>query len=82
VVGVEREVRLVPLFLPGAVEPADRAAIVGAADPAVACPELEAGEFRLCLDRVEGGEQGRGVDAVAAVLGGGGHRAVPFKRRG
>jgi NADPH:quinone reductase len=38
---------------------------VGATDPFVGRPELELGNLRRTLDRVEGGEQGRDIDAVA-----------------
>jgi hypothetical protein len=41
---------------------------VGAADPFVTCPELEPGEFRRSLDRVNGGEQRGDVNAVARRL--------------
>ena len=42
----------------------DGAAAVRAVDPAVGGPELELRELRLALDRVQGREQGGGVDAV------------------
>ncbi len=56
------------VVLPGAVESLDQGAAVGAADPFVTCPELEPGEFRRSLDRVNGGEQRGDVNAVARRL--------------
>jgi hypothetical protein len=38
---------------------------VNTADPGVAGAELEAGQFRLLLDRIQGGEQNAPVNAVA-----------------
>jgi hypothetical protein len=65
-------------------EVGDGAAVVGAADPLVVGAELESGCLGRLLDRVEGGEQGGGVHAVAdrvVDVGGGGvsggHRGTP-----
>src|SRR4030095_4851662 len=41
------------------------AAVVGAAEPLVGRPELESGRLWCGLDRVQGGEQGGGVNPVA-----------------
>src|SRR4030095_4097640 len=49
------------------------AAVVGAAEPLVGRPELESGPLVCGLDRVQGGEQGGGVNPVA-------HRAGEFGR--
>src|SRR5215470_8843658 len=83
VVGVEDEGALVRALLADAVVVGDGGAVAGAADPLVTGPELEPGGRRRLLDRVQGGEQGRGVHAVAhriAGLGGGrvggGHRGI------
>ena len=65
VVGVEGELALVRPLLADPEEVVDRAAAVGAGDPLVAGAELEPGSGRGLLHRVERGEQGRGVDAVA-----------------
>jgi hypothetical protein len=64
--GVDVE-RLGPrgVLLPGAVEAADRPAVVGAGDPLVRDPELEPPEGRVCGNRVESVEELRRVDAVA-----------------
>jgi hypothetical protein len=69
--GVGPEGLLPPLLAAGAEEVADGALAVGAGDPAVLGAELELGEWALGLHRVERGEQGRGVDAVAGDDGGG-----------
>ena len=66
VVGVVGErLRAGRVLLPGAVEALDDRAVVGAADPFVGRAELELGDLRRALHRVEGGEQRRDVDAVA-----------------
>ena len=65
VVGVEDEGPLVGAFLSDPVVVGDGAAVVGAADPLVVGAELEAGCLGRLLHGVEGGEQGRGVHAVA-----------------
>ena len=64
-VGVEVERALVGTLLADAEEALDGAAIVGSADPRVAGAELELRGLGRCLDRVECGEEGCGVDAVA-----------------
>jgi hypothetical protein len=80
VVGVEDPGVFVGAFLADAVEVADGAAAVGAASPLVAGPELEVGGLGGLLHRVERGEEGGGVDAVAgAVVGlGDGHVVGPL----
>src|SRR5262249_62031245 len=75
VVGVEDERMLVRTLLSDTEVVRDRGAVVRAADPFVAGAELELGRLRGLLHRVEGGEEGGGVHAVAhrAVLLGSGH---------
>ena len=74
VVGLDDGDVLVLHLLQRAVEAGDLRPAVGAALPGVAGPELELGDLGLALHRVEGGEQGRDVDAVAAgALGAGAH---------
>jgi hypothetical protein len=53
------------------VEVLDRGAVVRSAEPAVAGAELELRDLGLRLDRVQGGEQRRGVHAVSHGLGDG-----------
>jgi hypothetical protein len=65
VVGVEDEGPLVGALLSDPVVVGDGPAVVGAADPLVVGAELEAGCLGRLLHRVEGGEEGRGVHAVA-----------------
>ena len=48
----------------------DSAAVMGAADPLIVGTELESGRLGCLLDRVEGGEQGRGVHAIARRVAG------------
>ena len=57
------------VLLVGRVEIADRGAVVCTLDPAVPRPELEPGERRVVLDRVQRPEQLPGVDAVAGCCG-------------
>ena len=52
------------VLLTRTVKALNRAAIVGTADPLVAGAELELRDFRLRLDRIQGGEQGGDVDSV------------------
>ncbi len=74
VIGVDDGLVLVLELLAGAVEAVHRRPVVGAFHPRVTGPELERGDVWLRLDRVEGGEQCRGVDPVErCALGGGGH---------
>jgi hypothetical protein len=84
VVGVEDEAPLVGAFFADPEVVGDGAAVVGAADPLVVGAELEAGCLGRLLHGVEGGEEGRGVHAVAhrvVDVGGGGvgggHRGTP-----
>ena len=83
VVGVEDEGALVGALFADPEVVGDGAAVVGAADPLVVGAELEPGRLGRLLDRVEGGEEGGGVHAVAhrvVDLGGGvggGHRGTP-----
>src|SRR5262249_17116650 len=65
VVGVEHERTLVRALLADAEVVRDRAAVVRAADPLVVRAELEPGRLGRLLHRVEGGEEGGGVDTVA-----------------
>jgi len=52
---------------------------VGTADPFVACPELEPGEFWRTFHSVDGGEQRGNVNAVARqLLHGGSHSEYSF----
>ena len=69
VVGVEDELALVRALLADAEEVGDRRAAVRPLQPLVVGPELELRGRRHLLDGVEGGEERRGVDAVA-VCGG------------
>src|SRR5918993_1183536 len=64
-VGVIDVLPLVPHLLHRPGEAVDGAAAVRAAHPPVAGAELKRGDLRLPLDRVQGGEQGRDVHAVA-----------------
>src|SRR6185437_14827628 len=68
------------VLLARAVEALDRAAVVGAVDPAIADAELEAAETGVVLDRVERPVHLLGVDAVAVLRGADGvcHRGLPF----
>src|SRR3954447_2000877 len=77
VVGVHLGDVLVLQLLHRAVEPGERGSAVSAVEPAVGGTELELGDLGLGLDRIQGREQGRGVDHVGAgALGGGGHACV------
>jgi len=83
VVGVEHERALVRALLADTEVVLDGGAVMRAADPLIVSAELEPGRLGRLLDRVEGGEQGRGVHAVARrVVGlvggrvGGGHLVV------
>jgi hypothetical protein len=67
VVGVEDERALVRAFLADTEVVGDGGAVVRAADPLVTGAELESGCLGCLLDRVEGGEEGGGVDAVPAL---------------
>ena len=70
-VGVEDERTLVRALLPDTEVVGDGGAVVRAADPLVVGAELEFSCLGCLLDRVEGGEEGGSVHAVA-------HRAVEF----
>jgi hypothetical protein len=85
VVGVEDEGALVGALLADPEVVGNGLAVVGAVDPLVVGPELEPGGLGRLLDGVEGGEQGRGVHAVAGPVAdgggvGGGHRGPPPRR--
>jgi len=64
VVGVDHGRLLVAVLLARAEEVVDHDTAVGAGHPACAGAELEGGELGLGADRVDGGEQRGGVDAV------------------
>ena len=68
VVRVEVEAAFVGSLFADAEEAVDGAAAVGTVDPFVAGSELELRRFGRGLDRVECGEEGGGVDAVARRL--------------
>ena len=70
-VGVEDEGPLVRALLADTEVVRDGGAVVGAADPLVAGAELESGCLGGLPDRVQGGEEGGGVHAVARGVGGG-----------
>ena len=80
VVGVEDELALVRALLADAEEVGDRRSAVRALLPLVVGAELELRGGRHLLDGVEGGEERRGVDAVAVrrCLGGG-HGGLPSR---
>src|SRR5207248_4328667 len=61
-------------LLPGTKKTSKSRLRVSARDPAVAGPELKLRELRIASDRVKGGEQSRGINAIAN--GGVGHRCV------
>ena len=64
VVGVELDVARVAVLAAGAAERLDPGTAVGAPDPGVGRPELEPGEIRLPLHRVQGGKERWRVYAV------------------
>src|SRR5215475_946942 len=82
VIGLVREVRGAGgVLLSGAVEAADRAAVMRTVDPPVGGAELELRELRVRLDGVKRCEQGRRVYPVQRRTGSAGcHRKSPSVR--